>query len=51
IGRPEMDIEIDGGVTEENAEIIRKAGANVLVAGSAVFRAQDMTQAIKNIRG
>lgn len=51
IGRPEMDIEIDGGVTEENAEIIRKAGANVLVAGSAVFRAQDMAQAIKNIKG
>lgn len=45
-GRPELDIEIDGGVTEENAAEIKKAGANVLVAGSAVFRAADMAAAI-----
>lgn len=51
IGRPELDIEIDGGVTEENAQIIREAGANVLVAGSAVFKAADMSSAIRNIRG
>lgn len=51
IGRPDMDIEIDGGVTEENAEVIRKAGANVLVAGSAVFRASDTANAIKNLKG
>jgi ribulose-phosphate 3-epimerase len=35
-GRP-IDIEIDGGVTADNAELITRAGANVLVAGSAVF--------------
>lgn len=51
IGRPELDIEIDGGVTEENAQIIREAGANVLVAGSAVFKAADTASAIRNIRG
>ena len=45
-GRPELDIEIDGGVTEENAAEIKKAGANVLVAGSAVVRAADMAAAI-----
>ena len=45
-GRPELDIEIDGGVPEENAAEIKKAGANVLVAGSAVFRAADMAAAI-----
>ena len=45
-GRPELDIEIDGGVTEENAAEIKKAGANVLVAGSAVSRAADMAAAI-----
>ena len=50
IGRPEMDIEIDGGVTEENAKTIREAGANVLVAGSAVFRAASMAEAIKNLK-
>jgi len=36
-GRP-IDIEIDGGVTPANAEQVARAGANVLVAGSAVFK-------------
>ncbi len=45
------DIEIDGGVTVDNAATIRAAGANVLVAGSAVFKAEDMSAAIKAIRG
>lgn len=33
-----IDLEVDGGVTADNAREILKAGANVLVAGSAVFR-------------
>ena len=33
----EIDIEIDGGVTPDNVKEILKAGANVIVAGSAVF--------------
>ena len=33
-----IDIEVDGGITAENAEAVARAGANVLVAGSAVFR-------------
>jgi len=36
-GRP-IDIEIDGGVTVENAALVTQAGANALVAGSAVFK-------------
>ena len=36
-GRP-IDIEVDGGVTADNAEAIARAGANALVAGSAVFK-------------
>jgi ribulose-phosphate 3-epimerase len=36
-GRP-IDIEVDGGVTPETAPAIVRAGANVLVAGSAVFK-------------
>ena len=47
----EIHIEVDGGVTEENAEKVRDAGANVLVAGSAVFKAKDPVQAISIIRG
>ncbi len=45
------DIEIDGGVTVDNAQIIREAGVDVLVAGSAVFKAEDMAAAISAIRG
>src|SRR5215475_2577138 len=36
-GRP-IDIEVDGGVTAENAAAVARAGANVLVAGSATFK-------------
>ena len=36
-GRP-IDIEVDGGVTPDNAALVTQAGANVLVAGSAVFK-------------
>lgn len=38
IGRRPIDIEIDGGCTPETAPLVAKAGANVLVAGSAVFK-------------
>jgi ribulose-phosphate 3-epimerase len=37
IGNRPIDIEVDGGVTPETAPKVAKAGANVLVAGSAVF--------------
>jgi ribulose-phosphate 3-epimerase len=36
-GRP-LDIEVDGGITPQNANDVAAAGANVLVAGSAVFK-------------
>ncbi len=38
IGDRPIDIEIDGGVTPSNARALMEAGANVLVAGSAVFK-------------
>ena len=47
---PECLLEIDGGVTAENAPDIIAAGADILVAGSAVFGAPDMAQAISDIR-
>ena len=50
IGKPDMDIEIDGGVTESNAEEIKAAGANVLVAGSAVFKSPDMRKTISELK-
>ena len=51
IGKGDLDIEIDGGVNLKNAAEIRAAGANVLVAGSAVFGAEDMASAISALRG
>ena len=50
IGRPDLDIEIDGGVTVQNAKDIRDAGANVLVAGSTVFNSQDWTDVISKLK-
>jgi ribulose-phosphate 3-epimerase len=38
VGARPIDIEVDGGVTPDNAELIARAGANALVAGSAVFK-------------
>ena len=37
-GSRPIDIEVDGGITAETAALVARAGANVLVAGSAVFR-------------
>ena len=51
LGREDIDIQIDGGVTEENAAELREAGVTCLVAGSSVFKAQDMAKAIAAIRG
>lgn len=42
-------IEIDGGVTLENAKKIVEAGADVLVAGSSVFEAEDPKKAIRDL--
>lgn len=44
-------IEIDGGVNPETAKICIEAGADVLVAGSAVFKAPDPAEMIKALRG
>lgn len=44
-------IEIDGGVNAQNAQMLYEAGADVLVAGSAVFKAADPKQMIRAIKG
>ncbi|BAL83461.1 putative ribulose-phosphate 3-epimerase [Selenomonas ruminantium subsp. lactilytica TAM6421] len=45
------DIEVDGGINAETSKLVQEAGANVLVAGSAVYGADDVAAAIKAIRG
>jgi ribulose-phosphate 3-epimerase len=50
VGNRPIDIEIDGGVTPETAPLVVGAGANVLVAGSAVFRGGTQAAYTENIR-
>ena len=50
VGGRNIDIEVDGGVTAENAVAIVKAGANALVAGSSIFRGTDYATNIKALR-
>ena len=47
----DIDIEIDGGVNTKNIKDILDAGVNVVVAGSAVFKAEDPAATIKALRG
>ncbi|GAA3407045.1 ribulose-phosphate 3-epimerase [Paenibacillus hodogayensis] len=49
-GLSHVHIEVDGGVNEETALLVRQAGANVLVAGNAVFAQPDRAAAIATIR-
>ena len=46
-----LDIEVDGGINAETAPLVREAGANVVVAGSAVYGAPDIKAAVQAIRG
>ena len=44
-------IQVDGGVDEGNASILKMAGANVLVAGSSIFKSLDPKSTIKSFKG
>ena len=48
---PELLIQVDGGIGIGNAKEVIEAGANVLVAGSAVFNGGDVGENIKALRG
>jgi len=45
------DIQVDGGINESTASEVRAKGANVIVAGTAIFGTKDYARAIKNLRG
>ena len=47
---PELDIQVDGGLSPTNAAMAASAGANVIVAGSSVFSAKDPAQPIEAMR-
>ena len=46
-----LKIEVDGGINEETASLVREAGADILVAGSAIYGANNIENAIRKIRG
>ncbi len=48
--RPDIDIQVDGGVNAETIKICAKAGANVFVAGSAVFKSENPKATIKLLK-
>ncbi len=45
-----IDIQVDGGINDKTAKLVREAGANALVAGSYVYGASDVTEAIAKLR-
>ena len=44
-------IEVDGGIKIENAELVRSYGVDIIVAGTAVFGAENPRKAIRKIKG
>lgn len=47
----DTDIQVDGGIDIITAEIVKKAGANVLVSGSFLFKSDNMTEAAAKMKG
>ena len=47
---PDCELEVDGGVNEQTAKICTAAGANVLVAGSAFFKAEDKAAFVRAVK-
>ena len=46
----DVDIQVDGGINAETSKLVRAAGANVLVAGSYVYGAEDTAKAIASLK-
>ena len=46
-----IDIEVDGGINAETARLSIENGANVLVAGTSIFKTSDYAKAIRDLRG
>jgi ribulose-phosphate 3-epimerase len=50
IGERPIELEVDGGITPENVGAVAAAGADVIVAGSAIFASGDYPAAIADLR-
>lgn len=47
----DLDIEVDGGIKEDNIEEVKKAGANIFVVGTAIVKSDNMEDTIDTMRG
>ena len=47
---PACELEVDGGINTRNVNDVVKAGANVIVAGSAIFKSPNIAETIKEFR-
>jgi ribulose-phosphate 3-epimerase len=47
---PNLNIEVDGGINDKTVKLAVAAGANVIVAGSYIFKAKDRLKAIESLR-
>ena len=46
----DADVQVDGGINDKTAEIVKSAGANVLVSGSWLFKSEKMAEAVKKLK-
>ena len=46
----DIELEVDGGVSPKNAHVVKEAGANVIVAGSAVFGSSDIPKTVQELK-
>ena len=50
VGNKKIDIEVDGGINMQSAKIVKKAGANILVSGSAIFSQKNYNKIINELK-
>jgi ribulose-phosphate 3-epimerase len=49
--KSKIDVEVDGGINAETARVSIQNGANILVAGTSIFKTNDYPKVIRNLRG
>jgi len=48
--KPDLDIEVDGGVTDKTIDLVNKAGANLFVSGSYIMKAENVKDSINKLK-